>query len=154
MFNNIPSYHLSIHTINEMSCYLCTKPEDISNDNLLCWWHNHHHQYPCLYRMALDYHTIPYKCLNCYLPTHAYLLYFPTTPDSSVSVECVFSQGCLVLLYICNCLTSKSTHTLVCLGDWRAHRLVRDCDIKSAVVLPDVLEAQEPEYQQGWNKSG
>jgi hypothetical protein len=156
MFDNIPSYCLSIHTIDEVSCYLCTEPEDVSNDNLLHWWHNHRHQYPCLYQMALDYHTIPCKCLNCYLPTHydAHLLYFPTTPGSSVDVEHIFSQGRLILLYVCNCLTSKSTCTLVCLGDWSACGLVRDCDIKSTVVLPDVLGAQEPEYQWGWDKSG
>jgi hypothetical protein len=106
--------------------------------------------------MALDYHTIPCKCLNCYLPTHhdAHLLYFPTTPGSSVGVEHIFSQGCLVLLYMHNCLTSKSTHALVCLGDWSAHGLVRDCNIKIAAVLLDVLGAPEPEYQQGWDKSG
>jgi hypothetical protein len=106
--------------------------------------------------MALDYHTIPCKCLNCYLSTHhdAHLLYFPTAPGSSVGVERVFSQGRLVLPYVRNRLTSESTRALMCLSDWSTRRLVRDCDIKSMAVLLDVLGAQEPEYQWGWDKSG
>jgi hypothetical protein len=35
MFDNILSYRLSIHTIDEVSRYLYTKPEDVSNDDLL-----------------------------------------------------------------------------------------------------------------------
>jgi len=42
----------------------------------------------------------------------------------------------------------------VWLEDWSAYRLVKDCDIKTVVVLPDVLGEQELEFQQGWEKSG
>jgi len=52
-----------------------------------------------------------------------------------------------------NCLTFKSIYTLIYLSDWSIYGLVRDCNIKSMAVLPDVLGAQEPEYQQGWDKS-
>jgi hypothetical protein len=69
-------------------------------------------------------------------------------------MERVFSQGRLVLLYVCNRLTSESTCALVCLRDWSAHGLVKDCDIKTAAILPDVLGEQEPEFQWGWEKSG
>jgi hypothetical protein len=69
-------------------------------------------------------------------------------------VEHVFSQGRLVLPYMHNCLTSESMHTLVCLGDWSAHGLVKDCDIKTTAILLDVLGEQEPEFQWGWEKSG
>ena len=137
-----------------MSHYLYTEPEDMSNDDLLRWWHDNHCQYPRLYRMALDYHTIPYKCWNCSILTCAHLLYFLTTTGSSIGVEHIFSQGRLVLPYVCNRLTSESMHTLMCLGDWSACGLVKDCNIKSVAVLPDVLEVQEPAFQQGWDKSG
>ena len=69
-------------------------------------------------------------------------------------MECVFSQGRLVLPYVHNRLTSESTRALVCLGDWSARGLVKDCDIKTAAILPDVLGEQEPEFQRGWEKSG
>jgi hypothetical protein len=61
MFDNIPSYRLSVNTIDEVSRYLCAEPEDVSNDDLLMWWHEHRRHYPRLYRMALDYHSIPCK---------------------------------------------------------------------------------------------
>jgi hypothetical protein len=91
MFDNIPSYRLSIHTIDKVSHYLYIEPEDISNDDLLGWWHNYHCQYPHLYWMALDYHTIPCKYWNCHISTHANLLHFLTTTGSSVGMEHVFS---------------------------------------------------------------
>ena len=69
-------------------------------------------------------------------------------------MEHVFSQGHLVLLYMHNCLTSKSTHALVCLGDWSACGLVKDCNIKTMAVLLDVLGEQEPKFQQGWENLG
>jgi hypothetical protein len=31
---------------------------------------------------------------------------------------------------------------------------MKDCDIKTVVVLPDILGEQEPEFQQGWDKAG
>ena len=76
------------------------------------------------------------------------------TTGSSVGVEHVFSQGRLVLPYVHNCLTSESTHALVCLGDWSTRGLVKDYDIKTAAILPDVLGEQELEFQRGWEKSG
>ena len=69
-------------------------------------------------------------------------------------MERVFSQGRLVLPYVRNHLTSESTRALVCLGDWSARGLVKDCDIKTMAILPDVLGEQEPEFQWGWEKSG
>ncbi len=76
------------------------------------------------------------------------------TTGSSVGMECIFSQGHLILPYMHNRLTSKSICTLVCYGDWSTHGLVKDCDIKTMAVLPNVLREQEPEFQWGWGKSG
>ena len=146
MFDNIPSYCLSVHTVDEVSRYLCTEPEDISNNDLLSWWLDHHRQYPRLYQMALNYHTIPYKCWICFITTHAYLLCFLTTTGSSVGIERIFSQGCLLLPHMCNHLSSESMHALLCLGDWSTRGLVKDCNIKTAAVLPDILGVQEPEF--------
>ncbi len=69
-------------------------------------------------------------------------------------MERVFSQGRLVLPYMRNRLTSESTCALVCLGDWSTCGLVKDCDIKTVVILLDILGEQEPEFQWGWEKSG
>lgn len=64
MFDNIPAYRLPVNTIDEVSHYLCTKPEDVQNEDLLRWWHDHRRQYPRLFRMALDYHSIPCEYQN------------------------------------------------------------------------------------------
>jgi hypothetical protein len=135
--------------------YLCTKPEDVQNEDLLRWWYNHQRQYPHLFHMALDYHSIPCECQN--VTTFVLVLIshpFFTTIGSSVGVERVFSQGCLVLPYVHNHLSSESTCALLCLSDWSACRLVKDCHIKTAAALPDIKELVEPEFQQGWEKTG
>ena len=51
-------------------------------------------------------------------------------PD--VDVEHLFSKGCIILPYLCNCLLSQSTHTLMCLGQWCKLGLVKDDDIRKA----------------------
>src|SRR6267154_2288234 len=98
--------------------------------------------------MALNYHSIPCKCQN--VTTFVLVLIsttFFTTTGFSVGVECVFSQGHLLLSYMHNHLSSKSTHALLCLGDWSAHRLVKDCYIKTVAALLDVKELVEPKFQ-------
>src|SRR6267154_6364970 len=54
-------------TSSMKSHYLYTKIEDVKNEDLLRWWHEHRHVFPHLYRMALDYHTIPCKFLFLYI---------------------------------------------------------------------------------------
>jgi len=155
MFDNIPAYRLSVNTIDEVSRYLCTEPEDVQNEDLLRWWYDHRRQYPHLFRMALDYHSIPCECQNITTFVLALISHpFFTTIGSSVGIEHVFSQGRLVLLYMCNRLSSESMRALLCLGDWSACGLVKDCHIKTAAALPDVKELVEPEFQQGWEKTG
>jgi hypothetical protein len=41
----------------------------------------------------------------------------------------------------------------VWLEDWSTCGLIKDYDIKTVVVLPDVLEEQKLEFQQSWEKS-
>jgi hypothetical protein len=44
---------------DELDRYLSTDPEH--TDNVLLWWTERKHSYPCLSRMALDYLSIPGK---------------------------------------------------------------------------------------------
>src|SRR6267154_4146426 len=72
------------------------------------------------------------------------LMYGTILTGTSVDVECVFSQGCLLLPYICNCLSSESTCALLCLGDWCQRSLVKDSNIKPTALLPDVAGEEPP----------
>ncbi|KIM63441.1 hypothetical protein SCLCIDRAFT_91875, partial [Scleroderma citrinum Foug A] len=53
--------------------------------------------YPTLYRMALDYLSVP---------------------ATSTAVERVFSQGRQLLHFARNCLSPSSTRAFLCLGLW------------------------------------
>lgn len=48
-------------TVDELTRYLSAAPEDVKNEDILNWWYSQKHIYPHLYRMALDYHTVPCK---------------------------------------------------------------------------------------------
>ena len=48
---------------DELDFYLSTK-RDLDVKDGLRWWHEHKHYYPCLYRMALDYLSIPGEFLS------------------------------------------------------------------------------------------
>jgi hypothetical protein len=62
MFDNLPAFRQVRHTqLDELPRYLYSEIEDMKNEDLLKWWHEHRHVYPHLYRMALDYHTVPCK---------------------------------------------------------------------------------------------
>ena len=44
---------------NELERFLATDPEEVAD--VLLWWFEQKHIYPRLYRMALDYLSIPHK---------------------------------------------------------------------------------------------
>jgi len=69
---------------------------------------------------------------------------------TSVDVERVFSQGCLLLPYVRNRLSSESTCALLCLGNWSRRGFVKDGNIKAAAILPDVI-GPEPRLVSGWD---
>ena len=46
---------------DKLERYLSTDPEEVAD--ALLWWFERKHLYPCLYRMALDYLSIPCKSL-------------------------------------------------------------------------------------------
>ena len=68
-----------------------------------------------------------------------------------MSVERVFSHGRLVLPYVRNRLSSQSIRALLCLGDWSLQGFVKDGDVNSVAILPDV-DGEEPELEEGWDK--
>jgi hypothetical protein len=84
-----------------------------------------------------------------------FIHYFPWNPYSqisatSVDVKQTFSQGRLVLSHVCSCLSVQSTHALLCLGEWSMMGLVRDDDVKSAAILPEV-NGEEEELAPDWD---
>jgi hAT family protein len=44
---------------DKLNCYLSSDPEHVVD--AVCWWHDHHAEYPCLSRMAINYLVIPRK---------------------------------------------------------------------------------------------
>ena len=71
---------------------------------------------------------------------------------TSVDVERVFSQGCIILSHLRNHLSVQSTHALMCLGVWSRLRFVKDIDIKGVVTLPEVsTDMKEGVLAVGWD---
>jgi len=61
MFNNnvtTPSADTITSLHDELKCYLSTK-SDSSVKDVFAWWRAYCETYPCLYQMAMNYHTIP-----------------------------------------------------------------------------------------------
>ncbi|RDB24033.1 hypothetical protein Hypma_008879 [Hypsizygus marmoreus] len=79
--------------IDELQLYLSTEPEPVAD--ALSWWYEKCKTYPRLYRMALNYLSIP---------------------ATSVDVERLFSCGRLLLSHIQSQLSTTSTWALLCLG--------------------------------------
>src|SRR5271155_2295066 len=65
IFDNLPALQApkpaELH--GEVDRYLSTDPEHVTD--VLVWWYEHKHIYPCLHRMALDYLSIPGTSLIC-----------------------------------------------------------------------------------------
>src|SRR5882757_3298290 len=78
------------------------------------------------------------------------LIYGTILTGTFVDMEHVFSQGRLLLPYIHNRLSSESMRALLCLGDWCRCGLMKDSNIKSASLLPDVT-GEEPPLASGWD---
>ena len=147
IFDSLPTFHTSHEiTVDELTCYLSTGPKDIKNEDLLKWGFECQHIYPNLSRMALNYHTIPCKSLlfGCVK------MWSTLCTGSSIDVERVFSQGCILLPHVRNCLSSELMRALLCIGDWSRHVLLKDVVIKTAAVLPD-LGQYEPPLSNDWD---
>ena len=57
----------------------------------------------------------------------------------------MFSKGRILLSHVRNRLSVESTQALMCLGAWSLMGYVKDSDVKSVTVLPDVNEDEEEE---------
>jgi len=62
MFDNLPAFRtIPTASLDELTRYLSTPPEDVKNEDVFRWWNEHKLAFPHLSRMALDYHTVPCK---------------------------------------------------------------------------------------------
>jgi len=68
---------------------------------------------------------------------------------TTIGVECVFSQGRLVLPHVQNRLSSQMTHAVMTIGAWSKLGLVKDLDIKTALEKED--QGPEEELPASWN---
>ena len=59
IFDNLPALEPEATVLqDELDTYL-SMPQELDVKDGLRWWHEHKHLYPHLYRMALDYLSIP-----------------------------------------------------------------------------------------------
>lgn len=64
----------------------------------------------------------------------------------------MFSKGRLILSHVRNRLSSQSTRALMCLGVWSTLGHVKDKDVLSITMLPDLEEGEEEEeLEDGWD---
>ena len=68
---------------------------------------------------------------------------------TSIDVEHLFSQGCLLLSHVRNRLSAQTMWALLCLGSWSLAGMVMDDNILK-VALNDV-ERDEEEFNDGWD---
>ena len=70
--------------------------------------------------------------------------------STSVEVERTFSQGRLLLSHVRSRLSVQSTRALLCLGVWSSMGFVKDNDIKTVAVLPEV-DGEEEDLADDWD---
>ncbi|KAF5335255.1 hypothetical protein D9758_017390 [Tetrapyrgos nigripes] len=130
-FDNLPSLAppKTDSLRDELDRYLDGDPE--ATEDVIAWWYDKRKSFPCLYRMALDYLTIP-------------------------DVKRIFSRGRLMLPYVCNRLKVQTTRSLMCLGPWSRLGMIHDDDVKAVVLLDEVPLEQgdedgDIEMPEGWD---
>ena len=67
-----------------------------------------------------------------------------------MDVERTFSQGRFLLSHVRSRLSVQSTRAVLCVGVWSVMGYVKDYDVKTAVVLPEV-DGEEEELAQNWD---
>ena len=70
MFDDLPALAVleSSELCDELECHLSTDPEFVPD--VLIWWYEWRHIYPCLSRMTIDYLSIP----GLFFPTRSTVL--------------------------------------------------------------------------------
>ena len=113
---------------SELREYL-RKPVEYVKDPLK-WWVARRHTYPNLYRMALDYLSIPGKQSNHIL---SYMSLIVLLVATSTAVERVFSQGRQLLAFTRNRLHASSVRAFLCMGSWGRNDLIFFEDVLAGV---------------------
>ncbi|KAF5334089.1 hypothetical protein D9758_018506 [Tetrapyrgos nigripes] len=154
-FDNLPSLTPpTAQTLrDELDKYLDSDPEAV--EDVLAWWYGKKKTFPCLYRMALDYLTIPGALTTVTLFNKSNLTFH--CQQQSTDVERHFSQGRLLLPYVCNRLKAQTTRSLMCLGQWSPLGMIHNDDIKAVVLLDEIPleegdEDGDIEMPEGWDR--
>lgn len=71
---------------------------------------------------------------------------------TSVDVERVFSEGCIILNHLQSSMRPPTFCVLICLRDWIAVGVINEKDICQAINgLPDMKEGEVEDYELGWD---
>jgi hypothetical protein len=97
-------------TSDELDHYLMADVANVKDS--LGWWNERHSAFLCLSCMACNYLLIPGKLVSC---CSALMLTLIPVLATTVDVECVFSQGCLVLPHVHSQLSIPTTRALMCI---------------------------------------
>lgn len=126
--------------VDELQLYLTTEHEDVANP--ISWWYEKRNTYPRLYHMALDYLNIP-GTFSVHWSLISLIYDTIVVIATSVEVERLFSQGCLVLSHTRSRLSVNSTRALICLGSWSLLGLVHDEDVRAVMDLDEIEGVKE-----------
>ena len=100
--------------------------------------------------MALNYHTILGEFVNFIFKCATNCIF--TFVATFVDVECVFSQGRIVLSHLQSRLSIQSTWALMCVGVRSTLGYVKDSDIKDAIMQPEIpVHEREGPLVEGWD---
>jgi hypothetical protein len=134
---------------DEITHYLKEDIENIKISKGLQWWAGKRQTYPRLSRMALNYLSIPGKCL-CIMSMHTHT---NNSVATSVDVERVFSRGRLILTHTRSRLSAQTSRAIICLGCWSLLDMVKAGLL--ARFYKDFREAEAGEaeelFDDGWD---
>lgn len=89
--------------------------------------------------------TIILSLVHFLLQAYSLLQCLYSLPATSVDIECVFSEGHIILLHLHSCLSVQSTRALMCIRVWSKLGYVKDSDIKKVVNQTPPLKDNEKE---------
>jgi hypothetical protein len=97
--------------------------------------------------MALDYLSIPGKCVTVYSD-----LISPIYLATSVDVERVFSRGRIIITHLQNQLSAQTTRSLLCLNYWSLAGLVKDKDVLKVTRNNKAVDGSaDVDLEDGWD---
>jgi hypothetical protein len=73
-------------------------------------------------------------------------------PATSVDVERIFSKGRLLLSHVRSRLSAQTTGALLCLGSWSLQGYVKDSEMKTVAMMPEIVgDDSDFEMEEGWD---